>query len=85
MMIRISILTKGFVTKGIGLIIYPREGVDVGCFVSSGETTLVAFSICSNVFFVSVFQLLYCFLDHLVTPFVPHRLRTEKLLANMLV
>lgn len=40
------------------MVIYPFECVDVGCFVLSSETTLVAFTICSYVFFVLQAKLL---------------------------
>ena len=53
---------------------YPREGVDVCCFMLSGKSPFIAFPVCSNVVLVSQPQLLNGFLDHLVALLSSHAL-----------
>ena len=55
---------------------YPGEGVDVSCFMATSETTLIAFSVSSNVLFVPQLKISNGFLDNFIPSIISHGLGT---------
>ena len=62
---------------------YPYECVDVCGFMSPCESPFVAFSVCSDVFFVPQPKFFDRFLDDLVTSICSHGLRAETPSSNI--
>jgi len=63
-------------------LFYPWEGVDVSCFMTTSQTTLIAFSVSSNVLLVPQLKFSNGLLDNFKPSIISHGLGAETNITN---